>query len=145
MKKTLPIQGSHISVDVKGLLATMPTSTEKREIDIVRLKVSDLGFTRGTRYDKIQKRAVELGLALAPAEAGPALRLSMQDQPMGDYLIVGMEALTARDGALGVFVVDHGGGRSVAQHGRWEACPRVVSRPPVCVRRPQTLRLIRRR
>jgi hypothetical protein len=103
-------EGFRIHDYAKDLLARMPTSKEKRETDVIRLKVSDLGFTRATRYDEICRRAKELGLDLAPAEVGPALRLAMKEQSMGDWVAVAMEALTDRDGRLRVFDVGRDGG-----------------------------------
>lgn len=93
----------------KDLLAKMPVSKERQEAEIVRLKVSDLGFTKATRYVEICRRAKEFGLELSPAEVGPALRIAMRDQPMGDWVNVAMEALTVRGGDLRVFSVERDG------------------------------------
>lgn len=96
--------GYRISDYAKDILKKMPTQ-ERREVETVRLTVADLGFTKATRYDEIQKRAKELGLDLSPAEVGPELRLAMKDQPMGDWVRVAMEAITDRDGLPNIFCV----------------------------------------
>ena len=98
--------GHRIGDYAKDMLAKMDTSKETQELNTIRLKVSDLGFTKSTRYDEICRRAKELGLDLAPAEAGPALRLAMKEQLMGDYFCVAMEPLVDRDGFPSVFYVD---------------------------------------
>ena len=104
-------EGYHISEHAKYLLAKVTTAKERQTLDLVRLKVSDLGFKDMTRYDQICARAEELDLERCPAEVGPALRLVMKDQPMGDWVIVAMELLTHRDGYPRVFRIhrDEGG------------------------------------
>jgi hypothetical protein len=47
--------------------------------------------------------------ALAPAEAGPQLRLQYADQPSGEFLIVGTRPLRTWSGESLVFVVANGG------------------------------------
>lgn len=108
-EKELKKEGHRTSDYVMDMLGKMKPSKERRETDIVRLKVSDLGLTRWTRYNEIQKRAKELGLDLAPAEAGPALRLAMKDQSMGRTVIIDMEAITDRGGYPRLFGVDRRG------------------------------------
>lgn len=102
-KQELETQGHKLTEWAKDILAKTGTSERRQEIQIVRLSVKDLGFSSATRYDKIQERARELGLDLAPAETGPALRLSMKNQAMDDWFLVGMEALSDRDGDPDLF------------------------------------------
>ncbi len=54
------------------------------KIDLVRLKVGDLGFSSDATTDEIYSRAEELGLELCPAETGPQLRKQYLNQPMDD-------------------------------------------------------------
>ncbi|KKQ17891.1 MAG: hypothetical protein US31_C0014G0027 [Berkelbacteria bacterium GW2011_GWA1_36_9] len=54
-------------------------------IDLVRLKVRDLGFTQNPTTDQIYATAEELGLELCPAEVGPRQRLEDTDQSLGDW------------------------------------------------------------
>jgi len=99
-------EGHRVSDYAHDLLEKMPTSKEKHETELVRLKVRDLfGDEKVHEYQDIQKRAKALGLDLAPAESGPALRLSMKDQPMSDWFAVGMEAIADRGGCQFVFSV----------------------------------------
>jgi len=79
---------------------------EHADVDLVEVSVASLGFTRNTRYDAICTRAKELGLELCPAEVGPQLRLQYTDQPMGESIIIAMNAISDRDGDPNVFDVD---------------------------------------
>ena len=83
------------------------------EVDISEpFTVADLGYATGTtRYDVIKKCIVELGGELCPNEVGPADRLQNRYQPKGDWYRTAMEPLTDSDGGLGVFGVEHDGGR----------------------------------
>ncbi|MBI4090684.1 MAG: hypothetical protein HY422_01545, partial [Candidatus Komeilibacteria bacterium] len=49
----------------------------------------------------------ELGYELCPAEVGPQLRLQYQDQPLNEWLVIAMEAISVSDGNLLVFYVKH--------------------------------------
>jgi hypothetical protein len=83
------------------------------KLDLVILSVNDLGFPSGATRQEIYEKAQELGLKIVPAEVGPQLRLQYEDQPMGEYLIIGSEPLAASSGNLSVFNVDH------RDSGRW--------------------------
>jgi hypothetical protein len=68
-------------------------AAEETEVDLVKVKVSELGFKNGARLDQIYERAKELGLVPCPAEVGPQLRLQYQDQPNDEWLLVAMEPI----------------------------------------------------
>jgi hypothetical protein len=72
--------------------------------------VSALGFRdHGASLKDIYERASRLGLALAPAELGPTLRLDYLDQPLGEFLHIAMKPVT-RDGGDPVdFTIGNGG------------------------------------
>jgi len=80
-------------------------------IDLVRLKVRDLGFTNSATTEQIYARAAELGLDLCPAEVGPHQRLKDSDQSMGDWYRIAMKQIADRYGYPYVFdlVRDEGG------------------------------------
>ena len=66
-------------------------AAEATEVDLVKVTVAELGFKKGARRDQIYERAKELGLELCAPEVGPQLRLQYQDQPNGEWLLIGME------------------------------------------------------
>lgn len=77
------------------------------DVDLVVLSVADLGFKEGARYSQICEKAVEMGLALCPAEVGPALRLAYTDQPRGEWVVIAMKAITDSHRGLLVFYLEH--------------------------------------
>ena len=75
---------------------------------MVRLTVRDLGFERGATTEEIYKRAKELGLELCPAEVGPNYRLKYQDQPLNEWIYIGMKQIAGRVGGPDVFRLGRG-------------------------------------
>jgi len=75
----------------------------QEKASLVRLKVSDLGFESGATTQEIYQRAEEFGLELCPAEVGPQLRLQYTNQPMGEWISIGMKQIAGRDGYPDVF------------------------------------------
>jgi hypothetical protein len=80
-------------------------SPRKTTANLVRVSVEELGFKEGATRAEIYDRAQELGLELCPAEVGPQLRLQYNDQPNGDWVLIGMEPITDSDGSPSVFNV----------------------------------------
>jgi hypothetical protein len=60
------------------------------KIDLIKLQVSDLGFTTEylTTTEELYQRANEFGLEPCPAEVGPHYRLKYTDQPLKEYLYI---------------------------------------------------------
>lgn len=86
------------------------TSKNQEKIELVKLKVGDLGFTKDPTTDELYVRAKELGLELCPAETGPHLRLKYQEvfkkeQPMNEYLRIAMKQIASSEGNPSVFNV----------------------------------------
>jgi len=82
----------------------------KTDVDLVVVSAAELGFAvEPASLGDIYSRAEMLGLSLAPAEVGPALRLQYFDQPMGEFLHVGMKPITTWQGDPVIFVVANGG------------------------------------
>jgi hypothetical protein len=85
-------------------------SRSRAELDLVVVSVVELGLSEETSsLENIYSRAHELGLALAPADTGPQLRLQYFDQPVGEFLYVGMEPIKAKRGDANIFIVANGG------------------------------------
>src|SRR5262245_16628098 len=98
-----------------GDLADRPAFTlapTKIDVDLVVVSAAELGFgSESASIKDIYSRAEQFGLGLAPAEVGPALRFHYFDQPIGEFLHVGMKPITTWKGEPGVFVVANGGAR----------------------------------
>lgn len=106
-RKALKDKGFNISDWANDILgkSAFTVATEETEVDLVKVTVAELGFRKGVRRDQIYERAKELGLELCPPEVGPQLRLQCQDQPNGEWVLIGMEPITDSDGGLCVFRV----------------------------------------
>ena len=79
------------------------TQKNREQVDLVRLTVKDLGFPGGATTKQIYQRAQELGLELCPAEVAPNYRLQYQNQPMDEWLYIGMNPISDRGGIPSVF------------------------------------------
>ncbi len=101
-RKALEKAGVHIGSYAGQILKMISVAQTPIEVDLVRITVTELGFRNGARRDAIYARAIELGLALCPAEVGPALRLVYQEP---HYTVVGMEPITNSGDGPGVFNV----------------------------------------
>lgn len=84
------------------------TAKYAEEINLVKLQVSDLGFTDYPTTTEVYQKAHELGLELCPAEVGPQYRLKYADQPLNEWAYVGMEQITDSGAYPSVFGLDHG-------------------------------------
>jgi hypothetical protein len=96
------------SEDFKKSIYEPPTFTQLKspeQIDLVRLTVADLGFPKGATTQEIFDKAIALGLELCPPEVGPYYRLQYTNQPMHEWIRVGMKPIIGRGGNPRVFVV----------------------------------------
>jgi len=80
-------------------------STKETEVDLVMVSVSELGFPNGATRQEIYRKAQKLGLMLCSPEVGPQLRLQYPDQPLNQWLLIGMEPIAGSVGYLRVFSV----------------------------------------
>lgn len=116
-------------------------SSKATPMDLVSVQVSELGFTSGDAELKdIYARAQKLGFALAAAEVGPQLRLQYFNQPIGEFVSIGMEPIKTRGGESSIFVVGNGGagllllGAEVSADAKFDPSSRFVFvRPPKVV------------
>ncbi len=119
LTQELEIAGIKISAYAKGMIENpdFTTNQNPEEMTLVKLKIVDLGFIRNTPLQEIYERAKELGLELCPAEVGPHYRLKYQNQPMDEWIYVGMRPIR-NSGAPSVFKL-HRDGDGLWLDGRW--------------------------
>lgn len=111
LRKAMEQAGCNISDWAGGMLKqnAFTVAGQETDIDLVVVSVAELRFATGATRKDIYERAIQLGLALCPAEVGPQLRLQYLDQPMDEWLRIAMEPITDSDGGLSVFRVAHDG------------------------------------
>lgn len=104
--------GINISDNAKFMLEGREFTTSKNVegVTLVRLTVADLGFESTATTDDIYERAKELGLDCCPAEVGPHYRLKYQNQPMGEWINIGMKQIAGSDRRPSVFDLGRDGG-----------------------------------
>jgi hypothetical protein len=106
-------------------------SAQKANVRLFAVSVAELGFLTDTVSLKdIYARALQLGFGLLAAEAGPQLRLQYFDQPIGEFLIIGMEPIRTWAGESVILNVANGGAGLVliGQDGSADAQISVASR-----------------
>lgn len=99
-------KGMTVSQWAKELCEKTTAAKRTEDVDLVRVKVGDMGIdaeypTTQQIYDWAEKN----GLELCPAEVGLALRLEYENQPTGEWLVVGMKPIADQDGYPDVFRV----------------------------------------
>lgn len=77
------------------------------EVTLIRLTVADLGFKSTATTDQIYERAQTLGLKLCPADTGPNYRLKYKNQPLDEWIFIGMKQISGSDGRPDVFTLEH--------------------------------------
>ena len=84
-----------------------PDQIAEQELELVRITVASLGFNQMATTEQIYLKAKELGLELCPPEVGPEYRIAYKNQPNGEWIYMGMEQITGRDGGPDVFSLGH--------------------------------------
>ncbi|MDP3769617.1 MAG: hypothetical protein U1A23_00955 [Candidatus Sungbacteria bacterium] len=104
--------GINISDYAKSMLKNREFVPGKNpeEATLIRLTVADLGFKSSATTDQIYERAQILGLELCPADTGPNYRLKYQNQPLKEWIYMGMKQITDSDGNPIVFELGRVGG-----------------------------------
>jgi hypothetical protein len=108
LESALSSEGLKVGDWARSMLRSREFTTlpEEQTLSLVRVKVADLGLAGYPTTDQIYAKANDLGLELCPAEAGPQLRLAYKDQPMDEWLYVGMKQIADSDGNPNVFKLD---------------------------------------
>jgi hypothetical protein len=85
-------------------------SATRTDVELIAVSAAELGFQTVTAsLADIYARAQLLGFGLAAAEVAPQLRLQYFDQPMGEFLIIGMEPIKTWMGEPVILTVANGG------------------------------------
>ncbi len=105
LERKLEEQKINISSYARDMLRSPDFTTldNTESIDLIRLKVRDLGFVSSATVEQIYQRAEEFGLELCPAEVGPRQRLKDLNQPLGEWYWIGMKQIAGRYGSPYVF------------------------------------------
>ena len=85
-------------------------SATKTDVELFAVSAAELGFQADTAsLADIYARAQQLGFGLATAEVAPLLRLQYFDQPIGEFLIIGMKPIKTWNGEAVILNVANGG------------------------------------
>jgi uncharacterized protein YjiS (DUF1127 family) len=106
-------------------------SAAKADVELFAVSAAELGFETDTAsLADVYARAQQLGFGLAAAEIAPQLRLQYFDQPVGEFLIIGMSPIKTWDGEPVILTVANGGAGLIliGQDGSADAQISVVSR-----------------
>lgn len=125
--------GCNVGEQAAEILArpTFILAPHKANIELALVSPAQLGFTSDTvTLANVYARAQNLGFELAAAEVGPQLRIQYFDQPMGEFLIIGMEPIKTWSGEPVILNVANGGAGLIliGQDGRAEAEIAITSR-----------------
>jgi len=122
------IGNSAAEILARSTFALYPTKTD---VELIAVSAAELGFQTDTAsLASIYARAQQLGLELAAAEVAPQLRLQYFEQPIGEFLIIGMEPIKTWKGDPVILNVANGGAGLILidQDGSADAEISVVSR-----------------
>ena len=120
--------------DSAGEILARPTftlSAMKTNVELFAVSAAGLGLETDTAsLAEIYARAQQLGFGLAAAEVAPQLRLQYFDQPVGEFLIIGMEPIKTSNGEPIILTVANGGAGLIliGQNGSADAQISQVSR-----------------
>ncbi len=133
LRNALDAAGCAVGGEAEEVLArpAFTTVSSRMEIDLVTVSPAELGFDGdAASLAAIYVRASQLGFGQVPAEVGPQLRLQYFDQPMGEFLIVGMEPIQTWSGEPVILTVANGGAGLIliAQCGRASTMVPLTSR-----------------
>ena len=131
LSKALDAVGCGVGSSAGEILAAFTVSATKANVTLFSVSAAEFGFESDTvSLSDIYARAQQLGFGLAAAEVAPQLRLQYFDQPVGEFLIIGMEPIKRRNGELVILTVANGGAGLllIGQDGGADAQISVVSR-----------------
>nr|WP_245329228.1 hypothetical protein [Bradyrhizobium centrolobii] len=133
LRNALDAIGCHVGGLAAEILArpAFTVSSTKKDVELVTVSAAELGFDTNTvTLAAIYARAKRLGFGVVAAEIGPQLRLQYLDQPMGEFLVIGMEPIKTWSGEEVILTVANGGAGLIliGQDGRPDAAISAISR-----------------
>jgi hypothetical protein len=133
LRNALNAAGCGIGDSAAEILArpAFTLSASKTDVELFTVSAAELGFqTETAPLGQIYARAQQLGFGPAAAEIAPQLRLQYFDQPVGEFLIIGMEPIMTWKGEPVILNVANGGAGLIliGQDGRADAEIFVTSR-----------------
>jgi len=114
-------------------------SPAKVDVDLVVVSGADLGTPTEPSLADVYALAQAHGLALAPAEVGPQLRLQYLDQPVGEFLHVGMSPINTWSGEPVILVLANGGAVLILIGTESSANAKISATTPFLFIRPRLL------
>lgn len=93
----------------REVLEKISFEARQGEVDLVKVKVGELGFKISAKLGPIYTRVRERGLELFPIEAVPQFRLAYLNQSKQEWLMVGMEPIVDSKGNLELFCLGRDG------------------------------------
>lgn len=83
---------------------------KEEKLNLIKITPKEMGLTGYPTTTQIYEKAKELGYELCPPETALFLRLHYLDQPLYNWIKVGMEPIAGSDGHPGIFRVARGVG-----------------------------------
>ena len=108
-------------------------------MDLVVVSGAELGTPTEPTLADVYARAQAHGLALAPAEIGPQLRLQYLDQPVSEFLHVGMNPINTWSGEPVILVLVNGGAGLILIGTESSANAKISTTTPFLFVRPRVL------
>ena len=98
-------EGINISSYAREMLhdSHFTTLETPKELDLAIVTVRNLGLKGYPTTDQVYSRIAELGGEFCPAETAAHLRLAYKNQPLGEWLTMGMKLIADRGGNPDVF------------------------------------------
>jgi hypothetical protein len=112
LRNALDAAGCSIGNSAGEILArpAFTLGATKTVVELFAVSAAELGFQTDTAsLADIYARAQQLGFGLAAAEVAPQLRLQYFDQPIGEFLIIGMEPIKTWSGEPVILTVANDG------------------------------------
>ncbi len=97
----------NISYNAKSMMENRDfvPGKNQEEATLIRLTVADLGFKTSASTEKIYERAQMLGLELCPPDTGPNYSLKYKDQPLNEWVRIGMKQIADSVGDPSLFSI----------------------------------------